>query len=100
MFIGMTLDTLGRPHQALVWHEVASQLGSNPGEADSSIGDCWVRLVDDQQAERAYSRARELRPNSSDGTVGMARLRLLQGNFEAAREICRACQLFAATQPR
>lgn len=90
MFLGMTLDMLGRPHQALRWHEVAAQLTANPGDVDSSIGDCWTKLVDDEQAARAYARAIELRPNSPDGAVGMARLRLLEGNFEAAREICRS----------
>lgn len=89
-FLGMTLDMLGRPHQALGWYQVGAQLTANPGELDSSIGDCWTKLVDDQQAERAYARAIELRPNSVEGTVGMARLRLLEGNFEAAREICRS----------
>ena len=89
LFVGMTLDMLGRPHQALGWHELASPLAANPGEAEVSIGDCWSKLVDDQQAERAYARAIELRPNSPEGIVGMARLRLLEGNFEAAREICR-----------
>lgn len=89
LFVGMTLDMLGRPDQALGWNELASHLTATPGEADISIGDCWAKLVDDQQAERAYARAIELRPDSFDGTVGMARLRLLEGNFEAAREICR-----------
>jgi tetratricopeptide (TPR) repeat protein len=89
LFVGMTLDMLGRTHQALGWYELASQVTLSPGDADSAIGDCWTRLADDKQAERAYARAVELRPNSSEGTVGMARLRLLAGNFEAAREICR-----------
>jgi tetratricopeptide (TPR) repeat protein len=89
MFIGMTLDMLGRPHHALDWHQLAAQLSANPGDVDSVIGDCWVKLGDDEQAERAYARAIELRPNSSEGLVGMAHLRLLQGDFEAAREICR-----------
>ncbi len=89
MFIGMTLDVLGRPHEALGWNLTAAQLTANPGEVESSIGDCWVKLGDDQQAERAYTRAMELRPHYPDGRIGMARLRLLQGNFEAAREVCR-----------
>jgi tetratricopeptide (TPR) repeat protein/TolB-like protein len=93
MFLGMTLDMLGRPHQALGWNKVAAQLTTNPGEVDASIGDCWAKLVDDEQAERAYARAIELRPNTSDGTVGMVHLRLLQGNFEAAREICRSLSI-------
>lgn len=89
MFIGMTLDMLGRPHHALDWQQVAAELSANPGDVDSAIGDCWTKLGDDQQAERAYARAIELRPNSSHGLVGLARLRLLEGNVEAAREICR-----------
>lgn len=90
MLLGMTLDMLGRPHQALGWQAVSAQLSANPGDVDALIGDCWAKLVDDDQAERAYARAVELRPNSSSGTVGMARLRLLEGNFAAAREICRS----------
>jgi tetratricopeptide (TPR) repeat protein len=89
MFLGMTLDMLGRPHQALGWNRIAAQLTVHPGDVDSLIGDCWTKLVDDEQAERAYARAIELRPNAPEGTVGMARLRLLEGNFEAARAICR-----------
>ncbi|HEV2841496.1 MAG TPA: protein kinase [Chthoniobacterales bacterium] len=90
MFLGMTLDMLGRPHHALRWHQVAAQLTVNPGDVDSLVGDCWTKLVDDQQAERAFARAIELRPNSPEGAVGMAHLRLLEGKFEAAREVCRS----------
>jgi tetratricopeptide (TPR) repeat protein/TolB-like protein len=90
MFLGMTLDMLGRPHQALGWNELASRLSPNPGEADESIGDGWAKLVDDEKAEQAYRRSTELRPNSYYGIVGIARLRLLEGNFEAAREIYRS----------
>ena len=89
MFLGMTLDMLGRPHEALRWNQVAAQLSLSPGEVDSFLGDCWTKLADDEQAGLAYARAMELRPDNADGAVGMARLRLLQGNFEAAREICR-----------
>jgi tetratricopeptide (TPR) repeat protein len=46
-------------------------------------------MAADEQAEKAYKRATELRPHDSLGIVGLARLRMLQGNFEAAREICR-----------
>jgi tetratricopeptide (TPR) repeat protein len=87
MLTGMTLAMLGRLDEALGWHRIGTQLTANPGGLDSLIGDCWAKLVDDEQAERAYTRAIELRPNSPEGVAGMARLRLLQGNFEAAREI-------------
>ena len=90
MFIAMTLDMLGRPHQALDWNQVAAQLSANPGDVDSSIGDCWAKLGDDEQAERAYKRGIELRPGSSAGIAGLAHLRMLQGNYDAAREICQS----------
>jgi tetratricopeptide (TPR) repeat protein len=85
---GHTLAMLGRPDEALRWHHIGSQLTATPGLLDSAIGDCWAKLGDDQQAERAYIRSMELQPNSPNGAAGMARLRLFQGNFEAAREIC------------
>jgi serine/threonine protein kinase/tetratricopeptide (TPR) repeat protein len=88
MFVGLTLDMLGQPHLALSWHEMASQLSPTPGEAESSIGDCWVKMAADERAEQTYKRATELRPHDSVGLVGLARLRMLQGNFAAAREIC------------
>jgi tetratricopeptide (TPR) repeat protein len=89
LLMGMTLDMLGRPHQALRWYELGARLTQNPGEADESIGDCWTKLARDEEAERAYRRAIELQSDPSDGIAGMARIRLLQGDFEAAREICR-----------
>lgn len=89
LFVGITLDTVGQPHRALGWHEVAAQLSATPGNAETSIGDCWTRLLADERAERTYERAIEMRPHASHGFVGMAHLRLLQGNFDAAREVCR-----------
>ena len=86
----MTLDMLGRPHQALDWYSVASKLTTHPGEVDPAIGDCWVKLGDDEQAVRAYTHATELRPNSFEGAIGIAHLRLLEERFEDAREICRS----------
>jgi tetratricopeptide (TPR) repeat protein len=89
MFLGMTLDILGRPDRALSWYQVASNIQSKPGEVNAGIADCWAKLGDDEQAFRAYDRAVELQPSSSQGAVGRCRLHLLRGEFEAAREICR-----------
>jgi tetratricopeptide (TPR) repeat protein len=90
LFVGMILDMLGRPHHALAWHEVASQLAMQPGEADASMGDCWTKLGVDDQAELAYKRAVELRPGSPSGIVPLAHLRMFQGDFDGARAICRS----------
>jgi tetratricopeptide (TPR) repeat protein len=89
-FIGQTLDILGRLPEALKWYELASQHVGIPGEVEPAIADCWAKLYDDERAFRAYSRAIELRPGSPDGSIGLAYLRLLQGDVAAARETFRS----------
>jgi serine/threonine protein kinase/tetratricopeptide (TPR) repeat protein len=88
-FIGMTLETLGQPDRALPWYEMARRRAANPGIWDSVIGDCWSKLRDDEQAETAYRRATDLQSDVPRGRVGISRLRLLQGDVEAARAVCR-----------
>jgi serine/threonine protein kinase/tetratricopeptide (TPR) repeat protein len=88
-FVGLTFDILGSPDQALKWYQVAARVQAKPGTTESVLGDCWAKLGDDEKAFRAYDRAIELQPSSSQGAVGKCRLLLLRGEFEAAREICR-----------
>jgi tetratricopeptide (TPR) repeat protein/TolB-like protein len=88
-FLGLTLDSLGHPDQALSWYRIVSRIQAKPGDAEPTIGDSWVKLVDDGQALRAYDRAIELQPGSFQGAVGKAHVYLLRGEFDAAREICR-----------
>jgi tetratricopeptide (TPR) repeat protein len=52
------------------------------------MGDIWAKLGDDEQAFRAYERAIELQSGSLQGAVAKARLHVLRGEFEPAREIC------------
>jgi len=89
-FIGQTLDNLGRPDQALNWYALPSHGARTPGQVDPLIGDCWVKLGDDEQALQAYKRAAEYRPDFCEGAVGIARVRLLQGDFAAARRMWRS----------
>jgi tetratricopeptide (TPR) repeat protein len=89
IFVGMVLDILGRPARALDWYDIAAALQRRPGEVEAAIGDCWTKLGDDEQALRAYDRANEFQPGSPRGAAGKARLYLLRGEFEVAREICR-----------
>jgi tetratricopeptide (TPR) repeat protein len=88
-FIGLTLDTLGRPREALKWYGLASKLAGTLGDVDAVMGDCWARLVDDEQAIKAYNRAAEFRPDTFQGLLGISHIRLLEANFEEARRICR-----------
>ncbi|MEY2584049.1 MAG: eukaryotic-like serine/threonine-protein kinase [Verrucomicrobiota bacterium] len=89
IFVGMTLDTLGRPDRALQWLQISSRQQIQPGEMEAPMGDCWAKLANDAQAFVNYDRAIELQPSSSEGAVAKARLHLLRGEDEAARDICR-----------
>ena len=88
-FVGQTLAMLGRPHQALRWHKLPFNRARTPGIVDALIGDCWVKLGDDERALQAYHRATELRPDSRRGEVGISLVRLLESDFEGARQVWR-----------
>jgi tetratricopeptide (TPR) repeat protein/tRNA A-37 threonylcarbamoyl transferase component Bud32 len=88
-FIGMTLDALGRPDRALAWYTLSCELGGRGSDEHGLIGDCWVKLCDDERALQAYRRAAQLQPEPPRGEIGICHLRLLQGDFEGARELCR-----------
>jgi TolB-like protein/tetratricopeptide (TPR) repeat protein/tRNA A-37 threonylcarbamoyl transferase component Bud32 len=90
--MGMTLSALGQPHRAVGWLDMANHWTSLPGRYDSQIGDCWTLLGEDQRAENAYRRSSELRPEATEGWVGLCRLRLLQGDVNAARKMCQENQ--------
>jgi tetratricopeptide (TPR) repeat protein len=87
-FLGQTLQLLGRPDRALSWCIIGGKLQDRPGEVEPFIGDCWAQLGDDEQAFIAYARATDLKPGSSQGALGKARLHLLRGELTAARETC------------
>jgi tetratricopeptide (TPR) repeat protein/tRNA A-37 threonylcarbamoyl transferase component Bud32 len=88
-FIGMTLDTLGRPDRALVWHSLSCRLGGSWGDEYGLLGDSWVKLCDDEHALEAYRRAAQLQPEPPRGEIGICHLRLLQRDFEGARGLYR-----------
>ena len=89
-FIGQTLAMLGRPDQALNWYVLSSHRAQTLGDVDALVGDCWLKLGDDEQAVQAYNRASEYRPDFSEGAVGISLVRLLQGDFAGAREKLRS----------
>ena len=89
-FIGMTLDSLGRPDKALAWHTLSCKLGGRWGDEYGLLGDSLVKLCDDERALQAYHHAAQLQPEPPRGEIGICHLRLLQGDFDGARELCRS----------
>jgi serine/threonine protein kinase len=83
-----TIDKLrGRPDQALRWGAIANHWSTRPADGEYLIGDCWSDLVDDEKAEAAYRRVSDLYPDIPEGWMGVCHLKLLQGDFAAARKI-------------
>jgi len=89
-FLGMVFDMVGRPDRALNWCQIAVKLQPRRGDVEPLMGDYWTKLGNDEQAFYFYDHAIELQPDSYQPAVGKSRLYLLRGEFEAAREICRA----------
>jgi serine/threonine protein kinase/tetratricopeptide (TPR) repeat protein len=89
-FLGTVLDRTGDVDLALKWLNLAKTLQRTPVSVEGLMGDCWVRLGEDERALRAYSRSMELQPTWTHGRIGACQLRMLQGDFEAARKLSRA----------
>jgi serine/threonine protein kinase/Tfp pilus assembly protein PilF len=88
-FVAQTLNRLGRPHHALNWCRLPFNRARTPGEVDGVMGASWVRLGEDERAVQAYNRETKLQPDSPRGEIGVSHVRLLEGDFDGAREIWR-----------
>jgi tetratricopeptide (TPR) repeat protein len=89
-FVGLTFAQIGRLDKSIAWYRLASQVEGTPGDVDFLIGDCLAKLGDDELAVAAYTRSAELQPTQSQAWTGLCHLRILQGDFQTARNLCRA----------
>jgi serine/threonine protein kinase/tetratricopeptide (TPR) repeat protein len=85
--LGVVSKMLGRPDRAIQWFQIAAHWENHPADYDHVIGDSFAELSDDVHAEQAYQRAADVRPEMAEGWMGICRLRLLQGNPDAARKV-------------
>ena len=88
--IAYTWKALGRPDRAILWYKKAKLSQHQPADYDALLGDCLADLGADQEAEQAYKSATTFRPDQPEGWLGLARLRLLAGDADGARDICRS----------
>jgi len=88
--IAYTWKALGRPDRAILWYKKAKLSQHQPADYDALLGDCLADLGADQEAEQTYKCATTFRPDQPEGWLGLARLRLLAGDADGARDICRA----------
>ena len=88
--IAYTWRALGRPDRAILWYKKAKLSQHQPADYDALLGDCLADLGADQEAEQTYKSATTFRPDQPEGWLGLARLRLLAGDVNGARDICRS----------
>jgi serine/threonine protein kinase/tetratricopeptide (TPR) repeat protein len=87
--IGYTLRMRGRPDRAIGWHVKAKASQRQPADYDALLGDCYVDLGLEDLARREFESAAMYRPDQPEGWIGLCQLKLLSGDIEAARAICR-----------
>jgi serine/threonine protein kinase/tetratricopeptide (TPR) repeat protein len=92
VMVGRTLAQLGRPDLALRWYDKAVHREPRPGIYSEYIGDARSDLGEDTQAEAAFHRAAEFRPDLSGAAIGLARLALFHRDFGSARQQCQEAQ--------
>jgi tetratricopeptide (TPR) repeat protein/tRNA A-37 threonylcarbamoyl transferase component Bud32/TolB-like protein len=78
---------LGRPDLAILWYQKAKVSRGQPADYEALLGDCYTDLGLDDDARLAYEAAANFHPDLPEGEVGLCRLELLTGNFNAARAI-------------
>jgi tetratricopeptide (TPR) repeat protein len=83
---------MGRPDRTLRWVQIASQWQTRPAAYEHVMGDSFTELGLDEEAEAAYKRVADLQPDMPESWMGLCRLRLLQGDTRAARDIWLANQ--------
>ena len=88
--IAYTWRARGRPDKAIKWYIRAKTSQQRTADFDSLLGDCWADLQDDEEARRMYESAAAFQPDQPDGWLGLARLKLFNGDTNSARQLCRA----------
>jgi serine/threonine protein kinase/tetratricopeptide (TPR) repeat protein len=85
--IARAYAAVGRPDRSVMWIELARHWETRPGESDLDLGDYLALLGLDKEAEATYRRAADLHPELPSSWLGLCRLRLLQSDAKAAREL-------------
>jgi tetratricopeptide (TPR) repeat protein len=88
--LAYALRISGRPDQAIRWYLIAKAKNQQPADFDALLGDCWADLARDADAGTSYEWAATFLPDQPDGWLGLARLKLLARDFDAARQLCRS----------
>ncbi len=89
-FIAYTWKQMGRPDKAIQWYQKASASETQAADFDSTLGDSWMLLADDEHARQQYEKSMNFRPDLPEGWTGLCHLRLVNGDFNGARTLFNA----------
>jgi len=84
------LKNIGRLDLAIIHFERLVEINPLSAIDQNNLGSFYTDLGRLDEAEAAVNRNLELSPNNKNGKLNLARLRILQGRFEEALEICLA----------
>ncbi|MGI8890471.1 MAG: protein kinase domain-containing protein [Chthoniobacterales bacterium] len=79
----------GRPDLSLRWRQIAQAVQEGPGDFEYATGELWAALGEDARAGKIYRRVLALHPDQPEGWIGLCDLQLMQGRFDAARQLYR-----------
>jgi serine/threonine protein kinase/tetratricopeptide (TPR) repeat protein len=85
-YIASAWKHLGHPDKAIQWYQKA-KASETPAEVDAVLGDSWMLLTEDNQARRQYEVSSNFRPDLPEGWMGLCHLKLLNRDFEGARQL-------------
>jgi len=80
-------EQIGRPDRAIQWFAKAKASDKQLADYDAILGDAWLLLADDEKALRSYQTSSNFRPELPEGWLGICHLKLLQGEFNQARDL-------------
>jgi tetratricopeptide (TPR) repeat protein len=83
-----------------VYYQAASRLAGPEAERAARIGDCWLSLGRDDQAQASYEAALTLAPRSAPANAGLAVIMHRRADLSAALEHARLAARFQSREWR
>jgi serine/threonine protein kinase/tetratricopeptide (TPR) repeat protein len=86
-YIAEAWKHLGRPDKAIQWFQKAKTIEAQFADIDAILGDAWMLLADNEQAQSRYESSTNFRPDLPEGWMGLCHLKLLNRDFDGARAL-------------
>jgi len=64
--LGKAFQGTGEPKEAIAWYQKALAFRGNVAEVLNSLGECWLKVGDKEQALKAWKKSLEINPKQDD----------------------------------